>query len=298
LAQSTESIAILNNTISSFKKSGIVVKDALSVQIEGNTISTTDHSLAPNGIQIGYVMDYTATTGTVNDNQISGCYWDGYDPETMVYEDDWTGSGILVIAPNSALTISGNEVQNSDVGLDIEADSGTAITNNDVHDNSYGFVLWNDDPTINYNSISGNALGGVYRTSDTTGVLDAKYNWWGDASGPSGAGLGSGDAVSANVDYSSWLGKLLNEVRGTIAGLPDSAFKKQNAAGDQRQALIDKIDAVYDQFDDGAYRGALNKLERDIAKRIEKWIEEDAITAWELMTKVNAEIDILEGFVP
>ncbi|WP_144180803.1 hypothetical protein, partial [Pseudomonas sp. Kh14] len=35
--------------------------------------------------------------------------------------------------------------------------------------------------------------------------LDATYNWWGDESGPSGVGSGTGDAVSANVNYSPWL---------------------------------------------------------------------------------------------
>ncbi len=33
-------------------------------------------------------------------------------------------------------------------------------------------------------------------------------NWWGDASGPGGVGPGSGDGVSAAVNYSPWLGFL------------------------------------------------------------------------------------------
>ena len=204
------SIAILDNTISEFNKSGIMVGDVLSVQIEGNIISTTNYNLAPNGIQVGYVMDPTATTGTVNNNQVSGCHWSGYNLEE--YELTWTGSGILVIAPNSTLEISGNEVQSCDVGLDIEAGTETLITtlitNNNVHDNSYGFVLWNANPIINCNNIYQNTLAGVYRTSegDLEGILDATQNWWGHATGPfhpSNSG-GIGDAVSDNVDYSNW----------------------------------------------------------------------------------------------
>ncbi len=30
-------------------------------------------------------------------------------------------------------------------------------------------------------------------------------NWWGDETGPSGAGSGSGDGVEGNVNFSSWL---------------------------------------------------------------------------------------------
>lgn len=36
-------------------------------------------------------------------------------------------------------------------------------------------------------------------------LIDARYNWWGHPSGPSGAGQGSGAAVSDNVDYRPWL---------------------------------------------------------------------------------------------
>jgi Ca2+-binding RTX toxin-like protein len=36
------------------------------------------------------------------------------------------------------------------------------------------------------------------------GILDARYNWWGDASGPSGWGNGAGQAVSAHVQFFPW----------------------------------------------------------------------------------------------
>ncbi|MFH1607770.1 MAG: hypothetical protein ABIA78_01420, partial [archaeon] len=35
---------------------------------------------------------------------------------------------------------------------------------------------------------------------------NATYNYWGSCDGPSGAGPGTGDAVSTNVDYTPWLG--------------------------------------------------------------------------------------------
>ncbi len=198
------SVTIIDNTISDFTKGGIVVKDTLAVQIEDNIISTTVHSAAPNGIQIGYEMDPTATTGTVNNNQISGCSWGNYDPG-RTYEDldepaNWTGSGILVIAPSSTLEISGNEVYSSDVGLDIEAGSGTVMTDNSVYDNSYGFVLWNANPAINFNNIYQSALSGVYRTYDQTSILDAIYNWWGTAVRSEIAAM-----VSGSVDFEPWL---------------------------------------------------------------------------------------------
>ena len=201
-------VAINGFTVSNFEKGGIVSKNVLAVQIEDNIVSTANHNLAPNGIQVGYVVDETPTIGTIKGNQVSGCSWEGYDPLTETYEDDWTGSGILVIAPNSVLTISGNEVQDNDVGLDIEAGSGTSATGNDVHNNSYGLVLWNANPVVSLNSITGNGIGGVYRALDGSEPevgLDAINNWWGHSSGAGGEGIGSGDSVSTNVDYKPWL---------------------------------------------------------------------------------------------
>ncbi len=58
--------------------------------------------------------------------------------------------------------------------------------------------------TINYNNIVGNILYGVENLIATD--VDAEYNWWGSCDGPSGVGLGNGDAVSTNVDYTPWLG--------------------------------------------------------------------------------------------
>ena len=55
---------------------------------------------------------------------------------------------------------------------------------------------------INYNYFIGSNFGIFNLTSK---VFDARYNWWGDESGPSGVGPGTGDEVTANVDYSPWL---------------------------------------------------------------------------------------------
>ncbi len=243
-----DSITFDGFTVEGFGKGGIVVKNVPVVQIENNIISTTDHSQAPNGIQVGYVMDPTATTGTVKDNQVSGCSWDGFVSDTMDYESDWTGSGILVIAPDSALMISGNEVYDSDVGLDIEAGFSTSIKGNDVHDNSYGLVFWNADPTINYNSISGNALGGVYRSLDGSleGEVDAIDNWWGQSSGPAEG------CCSVDVDVEPWLlAEGGEQYDKTLALNPGWSIVSPDAELDSYD-IVDSVGLVY-AYDNGAF---------------------------------------------
>jgi len=239
--------------VSSYNKNGITANyPNITANIHHNTVTgmgPTDVS-AQNGIQIG-----SGATGTVNNNQVSGCQWNGYDPLAEAYEDDWTAAGILVIAPNSALEISGNEVQSCDVGMDIESGTPTTITNNDVYDNSYGFVLWNANPAINYNNIYPNDLCGVYRTTggDLTGTLDATNNWWGSVYGPEDATgtieslapreggwncdvcdlnaepVGQvGDKVSENIDYCPWLVASVEKATGTATGTGTATFTVDN----------------------------------------------------------------------
>jgi hypothetical protein len=49
-------------------------------------------------------------------------------------------------------------------------------------------------------AIEANRLPGVQYAG--SGVVDARFNWWGDPAGPFGPG---GDRVEGNVDYSSFL---------------------------------------------------------------------------------------------
>jgi hypothetical protein len=57
---------------------------------------------------------------------------------------------------------------------------------------------------INYNDFEDNGQGLVW---DGAALLNAEYNWWGNASGPrhSGNPGGTGDNINGNVDYSPWL---------------------------------------------------------------------------------------------
>ena len=49
-----------------------------------------------------------------------------------------------------------------------------------------------------------NQLGGLQNLSPGS-PINAENNWWGDRSGPSGAGPGSGQSVIGNVDFDPWL---------------------------------------------------------------------------------------------
>jgi hypothetical protein len=65
-----------------------------------------------------------------------------------------------------------------------------------------------------FNNIVGNSPSentyGVYNGGADN--LNARYNWWGHASGPGGEGPGTGDTISENVNYRPWLPKPFEDV--------------------------------------------------------------------------------------
>jgi len=73
---------------------------------------------------------------------------------------------------------------------------------------SYGGPYAIPSGAMEYNTFAGNTQYGVSVGANCTGgPLDAEMNWWNSASGPSGVGPGTGDAVLGNVDYDPWIGK-------------------------------------------------------------------------------------------
>ena len=82
------------------------------------------------------------------------------------------------------------------------------IKGNNTSGEGYGGVaVFGGCNSINQSVISENGCYGVYADESLAGCpVDATYNNWGDTSGPSGVGLGLGDAVSEYVDYVPWIG--------------------------------------------------------------------------------------------
>lgn len=77
--------------------------------------------------------------------------------------------------------------------------------------------------SVHYNSIAGNKVG-LERIGLVAIPLDATDNWWGNASGPSGMGPGSGDTVSTDVVFDPWLASL-----NLSPGISDNPVNKEHA---------------------------------------------------------------------
>ncbi len=184
----------------------------------------------------------TVTMGTldITGNEVSEITGDdGIDVEYDLYvNDDTLNIGRALIQGN---TVTDGASAGIDVDMYIETSDGTVnlgdlvIDENTLEDNRDGISFQGvKDATVTENTIRNNtggagsgihledwegheSTGNVFRCNniegnepygldnDGTGEVDAEGNWWGDASGPSGKGPGSGDAVSSNVDYNPWL---------------------------------------------------------------------------------------------
>lgn len=157
------------------------------------------------GITFGSTVNWPNlrnTEGAVKDNTVCNATFDGLE----IYADN--------------VLVEGNEIYDCVGNATKIIGANVTVQNNDLHDNNVGILVEDSDLIVStnisahWNNILNNTAWGVNNTSSN--LVDAKYNWWGHASGPSGEGgrinpagiiIGKGDAVSENVDWDPWLPK-------------------------------------------------------------------------------------------
>ena len=113
----------------------------------------------------------------------------------------------------SNVSVTGCEMSENNTGIYLRAGSDTAIltgigiVGNDITYNGTGMLITSDAADAsNYaynNNIICNTVTGI-QNNDTTNIFNAENNWWGCSDGPSTVGPGSGQNVSANVDFEPW----------------------------------------------------------------------------------------------
>jgi hypothetical protein len=113
----------------------------------------------------------------------------------------------------AVISIDGNEIDNTGDGIWVWGPTGSqfdtlSIAYNNIHNCAKKGVkvvgTVGGSIIIHYNNIYDNTEEGVYNGVEDL-AINATLNWWGDASGPGGVGLGTGDAVSGTVEYAPWL---------------------------------------------------------------------------------------------
>ncbi len=205
------------------------IQDAIDAADPGDTIIVTegeyeedldiDKSLT---LQSADWTDVTTITGSITiqlDDEI--VFLGGEDTGFTVDADDGPFAISLSINNGSEVTISHNILAGAVAGITTQSglldNSTITIKDNKICENDYGIYLESvaggSTVLIKYNNLAGNDNYGLY-VEDSAVTIDATYNWWGDASGPSGGVAdpvtsmiadGTGSAVSENVHFDPWL---------------------------------------------------------------------------------------------
>jgi parallel beta-helix repeat protein len=238
LSYGMSDVEIKHNLIDQFSRGGIGIYSGVA-KIEKNVVigpAGPDVSLtwAPNGIQIGY-----GASGKIKENVVTGCGWPGTAwagtgilvvdtsnvkvEKNYVYENEQAIGvvdfpevlyGSVWAGVVSDVEIKKNIVTDNDWGISVANEClNIKIEDNIIHDNNYdGIDIYVYSPAVNppsnikvkKNSIAGNGPDGLWVGPNVTETVMAEKNWWGDASGPSGDGPGTGDTVIGNADYDPW----------------------------------------------------------------------------------------------
>jgi hypothetical protein len=173
----------------------------------GIDFSSTDASLPAKQIAITNNTFDGNLRGMVAFNLVSSNITDN----TFQNSTGNTTADIRLFEGVNGLSITGNVLKNG---------SGRAIRINNIGTGSPDATGVN----FNFNSITGYT--GPSKTVQVespgyTGIADGTCNWWGDASGPSGVGPGTGSSVSANVMFLPWW---ISSSGPCTGGLPPTAI--------------------------------------------------------------------------
>ena len=180
----------VENAIANNNDSGIVV----DVQGRNGTNITVQNNAAVNqnkdvGIGVMSAEDLNGVLiagNTVEGNAFNIVVRAAVDGSGIVVRDNkLTGaSGTGVLSDSAGVSINSNDIRKHTTGVDVKKSDNVRINNNNLVQNTTG--------------VDASGLGPGKR-------VVATRNWWGEPSGPSGAGPGIGDRVGNNVDFQPFL---------------------------------------------------------------------------------------------
>jgi parallel beta-helix repeat protein len=161
---------------------------------------------------------------TINHGSIGIAISDSENPTTISNNTitDMSGddSAALLFSQASLVTVTGNELTDNDLGVDIDDVDNLTFTGNTIGDNSNGVHIDNSPAhsvIFHNNNIAGNTH---YGLADFSGSgVDFTDNWWGSANGPEyekdsiddtnvntfNMGFQGNTVTGSDVDYVPWL---------------------------------------------------------------------------------------------
>jgi parallel beta-helix repeat protein len=207
IARECDNATITGNTVLNSGDHGIWVGNCWSGLGPSDNATITDNLV--DGAREGGISFVGSDTALISGNSVT--HVKGEEPEGT---GGWSRGAISLKDGVSNVIVRDNQVYENDglgtgsgrgIGVD-GTSSNVSIVDNNIKDNAGGGIKVMGTATgwqASDNCIYGNTGYGAENTTGAT--LDFERNWWGRGDGPSGVGPGSGDAVSADVDFDPWL---------------------------------------------------------------------------------------------
>ena len=212
-SQGCASTTVSDNTCSTNKENGIKSIGGLGNTITGNTCADNWNA----GIMVSHPGQITVQTSTLTGNNLYAFSGKGLTGNAggsihVTGTTDDAGATWALKLLNNTISSGSTGGAASPTGLNIEsAPASSAISvGNSGNGNTFSGVSNGVDILVQANAadttVRDNSLGSTtgIQNDDTGNTLTATYNWWGDETGPGGAGTGAGKTVSTDVTYSPW----------------------------------------------------------------------------------------------
>jgi parallel beta-helix repeat protein len=156
------------------------------------------------GISCWIPMNVTIQNNSISSNLKDGIYVSDSTPTIIDNDISANGGCGIYSCGDRGFLIDHNTIANHEIGIYSYLSDSLIITNNNFTLNSLiGIDCQSSHPQVHYNNFRGNGCAVI--GDGWMGPVNATWNWWGAANGPSGSGPGDGDPVNDYVDYDPWL---------------------------------------------------------------------------------------------
>jgi hypothetical protein len=188
------------------------VPSGITLTLEANTtlMLPDDKNVIVDGQLLGEGTAVSPVTFTSAEDSAPG-QWDGIVVDggevSLTHAEVRYGTQSLTVhSPTSTVSITSSRLISASVDGIFVGDGLVNVACSVIAGNGSSGVFVADGGTPNVNVTTSEIWGnGVGITNANSLPVDARFNFWGDASGPGGAGPGSGDAIYGNVLYEPWL---------------------------------------------------------------------------------------------
>jgi len=238
----TRSITAAANLFSTIDLRGVAGNN----RITNNTVTLGLASGAPIGTS-GYAVRLRGSgSGSFT---ITGNYFDGSGLIATPVTNSPPTAGIYLTSNVSGAgtnfgQLPATAVVNAGCNTFVGFQEGVSVFDN--INNTNGGLLTGTDVNFNSNNFLGNTVFGI-NNGGTSETINAENNYWNSASGPSGTGPGTGDAVTANVDFDPFLTAASN--CAPINNVPPAQTVDQDtvltfSSGNGNQISVSDVDAT------------------------------------------------------